>query len=213
VYQEQQGWEVICLIQKPRGAQIVIFGNMLSESLREKTLSSHRELEKQVIQKIKSIQSVVDYMDLLHIFHKYFGNLENKIAPFLHTNFMPDIHKYRHARRLADDIAELGGKPNIRADQVVLPRICSWQDALGALYVMEGSTLGGKFIVQLVSKQAKLTKGFSFFSAYGERTAEHWAQFQDTINARVVEPSDIDQTVTAAGETFCYFSAFIKQYG
>lgn len=185
---------------------------MLSESLREKTLSSHRELEKQVVKKIKSIQSVADYVDLLHIFHGYFGSLENKIKPLLHADLVPDIHERRHAKRLADDITALGGRPDTRI-QIAMPHILGWQEALGALYVMEGSTLGGKFIVQLVSKQAKLTKGFSFFSAYGERTAEHWAQFQDTINARVVEPSDIDRTVTAAGETFCYFSAFIKQYG
>lgn len=211
--QVQQGWKVNCLIQKPSGAQIVIFGSMLSELLKEKTLSSHRELEKQVVQKIKNIHSVADYIDLLHIFHVYFGSLENKIAPFLHADFMPDIHGRRHARRLADDIAALGGAPNMRTDWVTVPRICCWQEALGALYVMEGSTLGGKFIVQLVSKQANLTEGFSFFSAYGERTAERWVQFQDAINSRVVEPSDIDRTVTAAGETFGYFSAFIKQYG
>jgi len=183
------------------------------ESLKARTLSSHRETEKYIAQKIKRIRSVADYIALLQIFYTYFGNLERKIEPFLGTDLIPDIGQRRHVKRLAEDIASLGGTPTTGDEGIALPHIQGWQEAIGALYVVEGSTLGGKFIIQLVAKQAEITEGFSFFSAYGEHTAQRWEEFKEIVNAKVTTQEDMDRTVAAADETFAYFTVFIKQHG
>jgi len=187
---------------------------MLSELLKKKTLHSHQKLEKQVIQKIKNIHCVTDYIDLLQIFHLYFGRLEDEIAPFLATDSLqaPNVYDRRHADRIIRDIVALGGKPAV-AGQIKVPHISGWQEALGVRYVMEGSTLGGKYIIQMVSSQAEITTGTSFFSAYGEHTVQRWRQFQEMINTHVSDPQDIERIIAAAEETFSGFSAFIGQYG
>lgn len=51
--------------------------------------------------------------------------------------------------------------------------------ALGSLYVLEGSTLGGKVIARTLSRAAWLPPGgLSYFDPYGERTGAMWRGFK-----------------------------------
>ena len=73
-----------------------------------------------------------------------------------------------------------------------LPSIRSHQHALGALYVIEGSTLGGKIISKMISHQIPSTDGhgLTFFNSYGDDTITMWERFKvildDPGNLRVM---------------------------
>jgi heme oxygenase len=62
--------------------------------------------------------------------------------------------------------------------------------AFGCLYVMEGSTLGGKIIYNILKKQLGLSDsaGASFFYGYGPATGEKWKTFGASLEAFAGRP-------------------------
>ena len=108
----------------------------------------------------------------------------------------------RRAQRYADDLAALGAPP---AGQVPeLAPVAGTDEALGRLYVLEGSTLGGQFIDRHLAALPQLAHvgGLSAFSPYGERTGAMWHGYRQATRARVLAGGDADRLVGAARETF-----------
>ena len=66
----------------------------------------------------------------------------------------------------------------------ILPAIASASQAMGALYVMEGATLGGQVIRRhiLASLNLDVDTGAAFFAGYGDRTREMWLSFTGHID-------------------------------
>jgi heme oxygenase len=80
-----------------------------------------------------------------------------------------------------------------------LPR--SHAAALGALYVMEGSTLGGKLIVKALRRLPEWPiEGQCYFDPYGGETGTMWKSFQLYLDG--VPKADGDEVVDAADRTF-----------
>jgi len=106
---------------------------------------------------------------------------------------------------LRADLAALGDSP---ADVLALPlcrdlpTVTSRSQAAGVLYVVEGSTLGGRVIGRHLLRALALTpdSGAAFFASYGDRTGEMWLAFGAHVE-RMVE-FDLDAAVVAAIETF-----------
>jgi heme oxygenase len=112
---------------------------------------------------------------------------------------------WAHRRRshlFADDLAALGAEP---ADDVPgLPDVPGTDAALGRLYVLEGSSLGGVFIDRHLAALPQLaaTGRLTSFSPYGERTGAMWHAFRTVTRARVAGGGDADRLVGAARQTF-----------
>lgn len=177
---------------------------MLTDELKQNTLHNHQIVEKKLIAKIRQIQSPEDYLGLLKIFYGYFGGLECLINTHLLMGKLPDYHLRRKADALKKDIEYLNGEIPDFAYGIQLPHIASHQDALGAMYVIEGSTLGGKIISQMIRKQLGISGGMDFFESYGDNTMIMWKAFQAILNQP--ENSTSSEIITAANETFLKFS-------
>lgn len=109
----------------------------------------------------------------------------------------------RHRSRLfADDLAALGAAP--AADVPGLPGVPDTDAALGRLYVLEGSSLGGVFIDRHLATLPQLAAAgrLTSFSPYGEQTGAMWHAFRTVTRARVAGGGDADRLVGAARETF-----------
>jgi len=108
----------------------------------------------------------------------------------------------RRAALYAADVAALGGT----AGSVELPRLSGGADtdaALGRLYVLEGSTLGGTFIDRHLSGVPGLAGvRLGAFSPYGPETGAMWAGFRRATRDHVAAGGDPDRIVAAAQETF-----------
>jgi heme oxygenase len=76
--------------------------------------------------------------------------------------------------------------------------------ALGRLYVLEGSSLGGVFIDRHLATLPQLASAgrMSCFSPYGERTGAMWHAFRSVTRARVATGGDAGRLVAAARQTF-----------
>lgn len=65
-----------------------------------------------------------------------------------------------------------------------LPLLLEYEQILGYLYVMEGSTLGGQIFTKILQTQLAITEnlGGNFFNAYGRNTETMWASFCNELN-------------------------------
>ena len=109
----------------------------------------------------------------------------------------------RHRSALfADDLAALGAAA--AADLPELPDGPDTDAALGRLYVLEGSSLGGVFIDRHLATLPQLAAAgrLTSFSPYGEQTGAMWHAFRTVTRARVAGGGDADRLVGAARETF-----------
>lgn len=176
---------------------------MLSTIIKEATKAEHQNLEKKVILKLKSIRSNADYADLLRHFFAYFSHIEASIKPFITPSVLPDYGDRRNSSHIKADILALGGN---LADLPVttVPTIENTTQALAALYVLEGSIMGGSIIVQMLAKGG-ITEGVSFFSGYGEATGMMWGRFIEVLNQSAPDTKLQDEAVHTANETFRHF--------
>lgn len=183
---------------------------MLADNLKDQTLTYHQQLEKKLVAQIKGLQTTTDYLQLLQLFYGYFGGLEDRIKLFINQAQLPDQADRRKTEAIAKDITALGGHPVSKATGDALPEINNAAQAFGALYVIEGSTLGGSIISKMISGKLGLNNGLSFFNSYGENTHQMWASFKDVLNE---QPSETETTITeAANNTFLKFKNWIEQH-
>lgn len=176
---------------------------MLSTHIKESTKTPHQEVEKKVVLRIKAIRSEADYIDLLKHFYAYFNAVEQAIAPYITTAILPDLDNRRNSSYIKADIEELGGNIN-ELPAAVAPNISNAVQALGALYVLEGSIMGGPYIVQMLQKGG-ISKGFSFFNGYGAESGQKWAGFISVLNSLPQNEEESSACLKAAEETFANF--------
>lgn len=176
---------------------------MLTDDLKEETKLNHQLLEKKLVARMRTMHSTTDYAKLLSVFYSYMGGLEQQIGACLNESVLPDYHERRKASALKADIEFLGGQIPLIATIDHLPTIKTHLQAIGALYVMEGSTLGGQIISQMISKQLNISEGLSFFKSYGDGTMTMWRRFKNVIDM----PEHLPGTavLTSANETFKKF--------
>ena len=176
---------------------------MISTELKEATKTAHLDLEKKVVQRLKDIRSREDYAALLRCFYAYFNHVERAIAPYITDVVLPDYKNRRNSSYIKRDIEALGGNV-LELPETTVPVIAGHVEALGALYVMEGSIMGGGIIVKILEK-AGIHDGVSFFSGYGEATPQMWGLFVSVLNRQSVTDEQRASTIRAANETFAHF--------
>jgi heme oxygenase len=186
---------------------------MFTNKIKEATLTNHQQVEKLLVSKMKSMRSKQDYIDLLHIFYGYFGGLEQAIGSYINEANLADYTKRRKSEAIADDLKALGSQTQVMADTDYLPKIINELQAFGALYVMEGSTLGGKIISQMIQKHLNISAGpgLSFFNGYGDETMQMWEAFKLTLNNTAKNEADETAIIAAANDTFSKFKLWIEK--
>ena len=120
-----------------------------------------------------------------------------------------DWSRRRRAALFAADLAALGADA-CGHELPELPTLTGTDDALGRLYVLEGSTLGGAFIDRHLAAVPGLGDDVRVraFSPYGADTGAMWHAFRTATRARVAAGGDADRIVTAAGATFGALAAW-----
>jgi heme oxygenase (biliverdin-IX-beta and delta-forming) len=89
------------------------------------------------------------------------------------------------------------------------PRLPGNAAFLGAMYVIEGSTLGGQYIARHVEHTLGLSpgKGDAYFRGYGDRTGAMWREFQNTLEG--VNDQETDVVIGAAKKMFSAFGEWM----
>lgn len=186
---------------------------MITEHLKQATRTSHAELEKLVIERIRSTDTAAGYLRLLEIFYGFYKPVEEKIAAFIDQTHFTDFHERRKSAALLQDMKQMDvqGSGLICED---LPEITGAAQSLGAMYVLEGSTLGGSVICKLLRKEMGESAPhlFLFFNGYGGDTMDMWTKFKDKLNNYTDDVAVQQQMMAAANDTFIKFKNWIALY-
>ena len=147
---------------------------MLTTVIKETTRSVHTELEKALIPALKKISSPVEYAEILKLFYGYFRPVETAVFQYIDQGDLPDISTRRKSNWLESDLEQMKQDlPVHRCENI--PQINSRAGAWGALYVLEGSTLGGKIISKMIaSRLPEDDLPLHFFQGYGDDTMHRW---------------------------------------
>jgi len=72
------------------------------------------------------------------------------------------------------------------------------------LYVLEGSTNGGKFLARVLERSLQIEDraGLSYMDPYGDRQPEMWAEFKRLADLVELAPDQLNAVTEAARETF-----------
>ncbi|MGX1753522.1 biliverdin-producing heme oxygenase [Sphingobacterium sp. NPDC055346] len=176
---------------------------MLSKIIKEETKGSHQRLEAKMVRIIKKIKTEAEYATFLKSFYAYFHAVEQETGKFINTEILPDKALRRDSSYILADIQSLGfdlsSLPPAEA-----PKVENKLQALSSFYVLEGSIMGGPYIVQMLKKNG-ITKGFSFFEGYGDQSQEMWKKYTDALNKFASDPSQEKSAIDIANQTFDNF--------
>jgi heme oxygenase len=177
--------------------------------LRAETSRQHAATE-QTIDWSHALSSRDGYAQLLRRMLCVTAPLEAAIERRLGAD-LGGIHVSREfSQWLRNDLRRLGveeGKcPDAQetADAVVN----SHAGAAGALYVLEGSTLGGQVIGRQLKDKLGLgpSNGACYYHGRGEQTGAHWVKFKAWLDEAVQAPAEVHEAVAAAQRTFDLFT-------
>ena len=155
-------------------------------NLRKQTAQAHQNLENLPVSAsiVNPGITLSSYAHYLWLMQNVMTDTEKFLFPKL-QNCVPDLEKRLKSGLLQADLNAIGfaGKANITA----FPNagVFSEAFALGVFYVVEGSALGGRFILKNIQQNLGLTPehGASYFAGYGAKTGSYWKNFLEALQA------------------------------
>ncbi len=192
---------------------------MIIEELRKQTRSHHDRIELG-LDLMSPALDAEKYLAILRKLEALHLPLEARIqarAEFpVVMEFCLPLRKKAHRLRL--DRQALGDISDIVPHRApVLPALGTLGGVLGALYVVEGSTLGGQVIARRLRERLGIDahSGAGFFSGYAERTGTMWKELVAFLAAQVPEREElraefIAEVVRGAIDTFTAFERAMR---
>jgi heme oxygenase len=180
---------------------------LLSAQLRAQTACLHRAIEDR-LGLPSSIRTRDDYIAWLGRFYGFYDPLEARLAALTSESALdPMLQTRRQTPGLRRDLRALGVDPGSRelAPAAILPSLPDFAAALGAYYVLEGSTLGGVFILRdLEARLGDAIAGATqFFGGRGKSIGPMWHSFRAELDAYgQTRPRHRADVVTGAQQTF-----------
>ncbi len=162
---------------------------MLHTLLKTNTSEEHDQLER--LMDSEAIMSgtldIKSYEQLLlsnYTIHMLYEELIfSQLSP--ETRERLSIDQREKTSLLLDDLEELGTTPALISSLKQSDVIYDEASALGAMYVLEGSTLGGSVISRKLKQNEQEGFGgltFRFYESYGKDLGSRWKDFLEVLN-------------------------------
>ena len=189
---------------------------MLHQFLKDATKHHHDELEQLMfVNEIMDGSLTLDhYRQILitnYIIHKAFEDeLFDSLSPEVANQL--DINNRHKLAALQQDLDEL--TISVADDEIPKSLVFDKNDAaiLGAMYVMEGATLGGSVIVRKLQINLQLNHlglNFNYYNAYGDQLIPRWKTFCEVLNE---QPESAYQQALASAQQMFNYIADIQQH-
>ena len=179
---------------------------MLSDDLKAQTRPQHDAAEASPAMRAVLADDLARpaYRDHLARLLGFYGPLEPALSRVDGLrDHLPDLDaRLVKAGWLAEDLDALGPGPSAPAGPAPAYALA---DALGALYVVEGSTLGGRIIEKHLARTLGVSPddGARFYHSYGEQRGDRWKALKAALDAfGEAHPDARPRVVAAAGDTF-----------
>ncbi len=178
---------------------------MLSEYLKQHTAEYHDAAEKlfnseKIFSKTFTLEDYkkiigTNYLMLLHAESKIFNSLSGNFSEKL------QLDNRKKLPLIEKDLASLALKQQPVSEEL---EFSSEHEALGAMYVIEGSTLGGNVIAKQLSKTEGFDQiTFNFFGCYQENTGPMWKNFKEVLD-REVTSENYDEVLAGAKKLYTF---------
>jgi heme oxygenase len=178
--------------------------------LKRETEPQHEALERDLAL-LDNVVSLHSYRALLMRFYGFYRPWESALYPFLEEHLPGSTSGRSKLPLLADDLRHFGcDLTSLPAASVAAPD--SLPAALGSMYVVEGSTLGGQLISRHLATALNLpsVSGRRFFFSYGENVGPMWRAFRGVLLAHsTVEADEI--IIASARQTFISLHQWLCQ--
>jgi heme oxygenase (biliverdin-IX-beta and delta-forming) len=178
--------------------------------LKSETAPAHERIEQAFDLKVRT-GCVTAYRELLARFYGFHIVWEPCIEAALgHPAF---CRKRRKTRLLVDDLRALGVSEREIGQLPFCDRLMpmhSPAEALGSMYVVEGSTLGGTIIARQIGHRLGLGagNGCSYFRCYGDQVGPMWKAFRAELLTQT-RSHDEDVVIASANRTFDILHAWL----
>lgn len=176
------------------------------QALRLETRPAHDQLEQNTFNQQLTAGTITEAATA-HFLAKMYGFLAPYETRLRAQNLGPEWEPVtrQRAHLILEDLQKPAAALEICPD---MPPLATWPQLLGAMYVVEGSTLGGQVISRQLAKANIALR--SYFSGYGERTGPLWKVFCHLL-AQEATPENEAEIVNSARLTFQKLDAWLNQ--
>jgi len=189
---------------------------MILQKLKIETLEAHRATERLFYGKeiMSGALSKAQYSEMLQKNHYIFRQLEpllqNSFTRFFdkEVEFIPQLGR---AQLMVKDLEILHSlKQNY---EVNLPEVEKKTQFIGALYVVEGSMLGGMMIGRKLAENENLpdAENLHFYNPNNKNTGKRWKSFRDFVARVELKEEDFADVKKGALDTFGFFQKVYAQ--
>lgn len=177
----------------------------LFAGLKDRTALDHARLERQLDLMSDSL-TPGRYQRVLQAFHGFMLAYERQLQRGAPTALAELVAERLRSQLLHQDLLALGLDERAIAalpQPRELPAMDSLPALLGCMYVMEGSTLGGRVIGPQLERRLGLRdgRGYSYFLGHGAATGRLWTAFRTRMEQELVAEQH-DAAIAAAGTCF-----------
>jgi len=177
------------------------------QNLRSQTASQHSLLEQNSASKklLDEQVTAADYATYLSLLYGFVKGFEKNVFPLLKHSII-DIEERRKTHLLVSDLNSLGidvAGIAVIPDDFFAEVYHSNAAALGGMYVLEGSVLGGAFIykhLQATIGAEAISGKATYFKAYGSEIGSRWKNFLKAFC--LVSSGMEEEVINKASQTF-----------
>lgn len=187
------------------------------ETLRHNTQAAHQALEATPYATALMSEAVTrqDYLHYLTMMYGFVKPIE--AAAYTASHLLPDVAERTKTHLLEKDMLQLGLSqqaidhlPQADLSNTYLSDAALW----GAMYVMEGSSLGGNVLYKHLHKKLDVDAATDagYFTAYGAATGSRWKTFLQHFTNNAVTNNTEAAIIDAANQTFQKIRQWFVQY-
>jgi heme oxygenase (biliverdin-IX-beta and delta-forming) len=183
---------------------------MIAATIKRTTACIHVDAE-ETVRSFAPFASRDRYACYLRALRSFYGAIEPELA--LRLDGVVDDPSARFAKRhaIAADLAWLGADGGTSAI-IRAPSLRSTASALGVAYVLEGKTLGARFLLAEARTTLDLDvdRGATFLAGYGARTGSMWNGYRASLERWVNANGKRSTVLAGARATFASFIASVS---
>jgi heme oxygenase len=178
-------------------------GLSLSERLKQETLHEHERME-QLMAAAKVFDSLQNYAQFTLSQYYFQQAVEHLYQAPAVIALLPDLDVRGRATAALQDLEDLAIQPQ---GQTLATLNVGYPEALGWIYVSEGSTLGAAILFQEAQKKLGLSelKGARNLAAYPEGRMRVWKRFKTAIDEANFSELQQDRVIEGALDAFAHF--------
>lgn len=182
-----------------------------SAALKAATHATHELLDR-AIMTARPFASVENYARFLKVQHGFHRDVSPIYAAPAVAALIPDLARLCRFDAVTHDLVSLGQPVPGHAEAPACEGL-ELPEALGWLYVVEGSNLGGAFLFKAALKMGlDETRGASHLAGAPEGRAANWRAFKSALDGVELSAEEERRVIAGAEAAFARVQALVRQH-